>query len=427
MHLNPVMPTLISMTFDPSAAATKPSRLYQSLVFSTISFGILLRLWQYFSNRSLWADEAAIAYNIVKRSYGQLLQPLLRNQAAPVGFLWVEKLSVQLLGNNELALRLFPLIAGIAAIFLFYRLAKQYLNLTGTIIALIWFCSCKELIYYSSEVKQYSSDVAIALLCFFLVQSLTKPSLTGKQAIALALSGAILIWFSHPSVFTLLGAGIGALIIQTKTLQVPNSQRSKSVFVLTAWLLSFLCFYSVSLRNISDSNFLSDYWKERSAFPVGLFDFKWMVQTGINFFTLPLGWHYPLNLLAFLVFLIGCACLIRRDRLLLPWLLSPAIATLTATFLQKYPFQERLVLFLTPFVLIVIAAGASRFRIQNSKFKIQNLESKTQNPKSKIQNPKSYSVAPQNIAKTPILHFLIIFLLTASLLFPSAHLLVQLN
>ncbi|MDY7021785.1 MAG: hypothetical protein SWJ54_10560, partial [Cyanobacteriota bacterium] len=77
-----------------------------SIVF--VFFGILVRLVQYLHNRSLWFDEANLALNIVNRSYLQLLSPLDNNQAAPPGFLWIEKLSIQLFGNNEYALRLFP-------------------------------------------------------------------------------------------------------------------------------------------------------------------------------------------------------------------------------------------------------------------------------------------------------------------------------
>jgi len=61
-----------------------------------VIFGLAVRLVQYLSNRSLWGDEAAISLNIINRSYRELLTPLSNNQAAPPGFLTVEKLAVQL-------------------------------------------------------------------------------------------------------------------------------------------------------------------------------------------------------------------------------------------------------------------------------------------------------------------------------------------
>ena len=65
-----------------------------------IVFGIVVRLVQYLSNRSLWADEAALALNIVNRSYSELGQPLDYDQAAPIGFLWLEKLAIDIFGNK---------------------------------------------------------------------------------------------------------------------------------------------------------------------------------------------------------------------------------------------------------------------------------------------------------------------------------------
>ena len=61
-----------------------------------ICFGILVRVIQYLYNRSLWADEAVLALNIVNRSYLELLQPLDYEQGAPIAFLWVEKLAIQI-------------------------------------------------------------------------------------------------------------------------------------------------------------------------------------------------------------------------------------------------------------------------------------------------------------------------------------------
>ena len=95
---------------------------YQRLSFIIICFGILVRLVQYLFNRSLWADEAVLALNIVNRSYLELLEPLDYEQGAPIGFLILEKLAVQLFGDNEYALRLVPLLSSIICFFLFYIL-----------------------------------------------------------------------------------------------------------------------------------------------------------------------------------------------------------------------------------------------------------------------------------------------------------------
>ena len=89
------------------------------LLWFIIAFGIVLRLIQYLANRSLWVDEAALASSIVTRTYRGLLQPLDYYQSAPTGFLMVERFFVELFGNSEYSLRLFPLLAWISSLFFF--------------------------------------------------------------------------------------------------------------------------------------------------------------------------------------------------------------------------------------------------------------------------------------------------------------------
>ena len=69
--------------------------------FFIIFVGIFLRVWQYAVNRSLWFDEALLALNIVNRTFIGLTQPLDYNQGAPIGFLIIEKVIIQLIGNKD--------------------------------------------------------------------------------------------------------------------------------------------------------------------------------------------------------------------------------------------------------------------------------------------------------------------------------------
>src|ERR1700722_20601703 len=159
--------------------------------------GAALRFRQYLANRSLWLDEAMLSLNIVHRSFAQLWQPLDHKQGAPVGFLGIEKWAVTMFGTSEYALRLFPLLAGIVSIVLFYLLARRVVRSMAVPLALALFALSPTLIYYASEVKQYSSDVAVALLLVYLAVT--------KRILLLGICGAVAIWFSHPAVFVLGG------------------------------------------------------------------------------------------------------------------------------------------------------------------------------------------------------------------------------
>jgi len=99
--------------------------------------GIVLRLRQYLSNRSLWLDEAALAVSIKEKNFHELLQPLEFNQIAPIGFLYLEKIAVIIGGTNEMSLRFFPLVAGILSLPLTLILYKQLIGRLGALVGLL--------------------------------------------------------------------------------------------------------------------------------------------------------------------------------------------------------------------------------------------------------------------------------------------------
>ena len=97
--------------------------------------GALLRLWQYFGRGTLWIDEAAIARNVLARSPAALLQPLDFAQIAPKGFLLIEKLAVDTFGASDRVLRLYAILTALAALPLFYPLARRVLSERGALLA----------------------------------------------------------------------------------------------------------------------------------------------------------------------------------------------------------------------------------------------------------------------------------------------------
>ena len=172
-----------------SGLFAKLSNIYHSglTIWAILVFGILVRLIQYLSNRSLWIDEAMLALNIVKKSYSELCGTLDHLQMAPLAFLMVEKFFLQLFGNNEYALRLFPFLAACLALVLFLKVSRLTLAHGAVPLALLAFVSSRHLIYFSSELKQYSVDVTAVLLVTLtaLYCMSRKPSFKSVAALAL--------------------------------------------------------------------------------------------------------------------------------------------------------------------------------------------------------------------------------------------------
>lgn len=325
----------------------------QFLSLLAVLFGILVRLVQYLHNRSLWEDEVNLALNLVERSYWELLQPLDYNQAAPPGFLWIEKLAIQLLGNREYALRLFPFLAGIVSLLAFYQFAQRYAAKVAAPIAITLFACLPYTLYYANEVKQYSSDVMVALLLCLLLIPLRHQVLNRTQLVLLGLLGAVMIWVSHPTVFVMAGIEGGYFLIATHRQKWQILTNRFPVYL--TWLLSFAGLYFLTVRGTLENDTLTSSWGER--YPNSLFDVLWLLDALGRFFYHPLGFLDITDGIAIFAFIVGCIAFYYRDRIILLVITAPIIATLLAAYLEQYPFRERLVLFLAPLAILIVAEG----------------------------------------------------------------------
>ena len=336
--------------------STPPKRTYPWLTFISLAFlffGVVIRLSQYLYNRSLWYDEVSVVLNIIHRSYGELLNSLDNQQAAPPLFLWLEKLNVQLWGNNEYALRMFPLIAGIIALISFYRFAKKYTSPVSATVAIALFATLRYTVYYTVEVKQYASDMMVAMLLMLILVPLRHRILGKSKTIWLSFLGSVFIWLSHPSIFVMGGIEVAYWLI------APRSKRLglllNRVPVYLTWLISFGLLYFLTISKTIANTELANSWQGR--YPDSIFDLSWFLDAFGRFFYRPLGFMGIADGFALVTFIIGCVAFYRRNRTLLVTLIAPFVATLIASYLQKYPFRERLVLFLAPMGILIIAEG----------------------------------------------------------------------
>lgn len=163
-------PTLSKVALRTGLEPTPASPLTERIVWGFVAIGCLLRLRQFLFDPALWNDESMLALNLIHRSPAELLKPLEYDQGAPIGFLLLEKMAQSSFGSSEMALRFLPLVCGIASLFLFKAVSSRFLSATGMPIAVGLFAIASPF-YYSTEVKQYSSDVAIALMLYLLADS----------------------------------------------------------------------------------------------------------------------------------------------------------------------------------------------------------------------------------------------------------------
>jgi hypothetical protein len=332
--------------------------------------GLILRLSQYLFNRSLWLDEAKLALNIINKPFLELLRPLDSSQAAPMGFLFIEKFIVLLAGSGEYALRLFPLLSGVLAMMLFYKVASYYLKEKACLFAVGLFVISDGLIYYASEVKQYSSDVLAALLLYLMAIRMMKKMSVGIVAVA-GIVGATAVWCSYPAIFVLAGFSLSFFIFSVSK---PDLRQMAVILLLSVvWAGSFLVYHRVSLSGLTNSSPLLTYWRESFLPfpPAGLSDWVWMPKTYLMMFRDTAS--IPQWGIAAVMFLIGFFYMARENKKSWAILVSSVPFVLIASALQLFPIRGRAIFFLVPVILILIAKGVEVLFVRTTARRVQRI------------------------------------------------------
>jgi hypothetical protein len=173
------------------------------LVGLPICLGVAMRVWQWSAQTAMWLDEIWLAQNLRDRGMGGLLfEPLANRQMAPPGFLASVEITTVILGMSEAALRLVPLLASILALLLLWGVARRFLSGAALSAVLLIAAMSPALIWYSGNVKQYSSDVALSLLFVWLGLRYLEEPADLKRAIAAGGMGLVALVSSYAAVLT---------------------------------------------------------------------------------------------------------------------------------------------------------------------------------------------------------------------------------
>ena len=342
------------------------SRWSLPLPIILISIGIVLRLNHYLGNRSFWLDEAWLALDITLKSIQEILFLNVRHidlPSAPMGFLLVEKISILAFGNTDYALRLFPLLCGILSLFLFYAILKRYCSRPVVIMALGLFALIDPLVYYSAELKQYSSDVMIALIMYLLADYYVQSrNLKIYGAISFGFVGAYAICFSHSSVFVL--AGIGLTLISFSIVRRQWDRIPRLLIAFYFWFLALATLYFFSFKGMLENEFI---WENAHKsinlmpYPFWTQGIKWIGISLVRILKNLIG-TFPLTLMiGVCAFLLGLQKILKDNKERFFMLITPVLFALIAAGLRIYPFGVRFSLFAVPAILIFVSEGVCFF------------------------------------------------------------------
>lgn len=343
-----------------TAASSATSRISpRTILLGLLIIGCGFRVIHFAGARALWHDEASTALDIIHMSFEELLGPLRFSLVQPPGWLFAEKWLVAAWPDFDYSLRALSLVCGVGSLLIVARFGALALDEVTALVATGLFAISPPLIQYSSMAKPYAVDLFFAVLVMHLAwRAMSDARRKGLWTLALALAGLAGMPMSLPLVMVLAPLG---LILFVRALSARDFRWGAGLVLAgAAWLGAFAAlwfgYYARQGEAIHDMQTL--YWGPSFAPmpPDSLSEAAWYPRAIAG----TVQWFLHVGMALSAPFLIIGAIAMARAR---PWLFAvlvgPIVATLAVSALRAYPFDTRLILFLAPSFMMLIAQGVT--------------------------------------------------------------------
>lgn len=330
--------------------------------FILIFIGVYISVLLYSANRNLWLDEAMLAYSLNTRSFFNLASSVLdMDQSAPVLYLYAIKVITLIFGSSELTLRIFSFISFMGVLVLVYLLSKNAFTLKYPILCTAFVSNISVLLYYSNEFKPYMNDCFSVLFILYLYYLFKKDKL---NLIMLTIIYSAVLWLSNPTIFF-----IGGVFIYEFVMSIINKDKSFSFKAIIGGVLilsSFFILYFVWLKPVAESEVMINYWNNYKfpLIPKSINDIKKIVQISRELIAVMSRWTVVLLLLI----CSGAIISIERNSEYGIVTLISIFLVLIASYIGKYPFYQRLMLFIYPIFSLFIFIALDSLIADNTKW-----------------------------------------------------------
>ncbi|MGH1336114.1 MAG: hypothetical protein ACRBFS_08305 [Aureispira sp.] len=318
---------------------------------------LLLRVVVYLQDRSLMIDEANLALNIVEKNGIEFFQSLEYHQYCPPIFLLLTKWSSLLFGVHEWSLKILPFLAGLMLLGLMVVSLKKLIKtpvIHWYILLVLGFSDLA--IRYNTELKQYSVDAFIALLLIYKALEHKEVAWGLRQTLFWSGLGGVAVWTSMPSIFILAAIGFAFLYQQWLAFRkIPLGVVVTGAF----WLINFGVYFWLILYVDARSDVLQEYHGRFFFECLPNSETAWQNNYDLlrSLLTMITDQTVVGLLLAALAIGFGMYQVIKQDKFKALLLLLPIAFTLLASNLSLYSLLPRLILFLLPIFLLIMAIG----------------------------------------------------------------------
>ena len=268
----------------------------------------------------------------------------------------------KLFGFNFFILKLPSLISSILILPLSFSVLKKLFNNKLIIISILIILAFNHnLIYFATRIKPYELDVFITLIILNSILSLNN-NISLKQTIKYSIASIPTIFLSIPSIILI---ELYWFIIYIKNIILKNKSNIKNLLIFQLITITFIFLeYLTYINQIKQDTNLQNQWIIDSYYyaPKSLeavnsliqyiyFKFFWWDTVGVPSF------HKYTIILALFIFLLGCIiCVInsiKSKNLKDIFLVSPVLVFLVLSYMNVYPFCNRIITFLIPIIIFI--------------------------------------------------------------------------
>lgn len=334
-------------------------RVVGLVVAGVLAGGAIVRVADLVRARSLWADEAMLALNVVGHGPLEILGHVDLLQVAPPLFITLQQLSAALLGVNEPAMRLVPMLAGLLASVFSWPVARRVVGRPAAVIVVGLVALSATLVAYSNEAKPYTVDAMASVLLLLLTLRAGEQPQSLARATALALFLALGPLLSFPVAFV----GAGSVLAMTLLMLGGRLVFRRVLVFAVAWVAGSLVSLAMQ-QDPATKAAMAVYW-QGSFFDFGDLRFAWAFWRDLAFTALVGGARLTTadvierssGLIGLVLSAIGAVSLYRRDRGMLAVVIAPLGAALVTSAIGYYPLSLRLWLWAAPLVMLLLVAG----------------------------------------------------------------------
>ena len=310
--------------------------------------------------RPLWVDEEMLALNARDRSFRELAGGLWLGQAAPLGWLALERASMLTLGLSERAVRALPVFWGLLTLITAVWVGRRWLGPVGAAILALLCSVGNDVWFFALELKHYSADTFGGLLmpslaAWAMEAPADQPRRTIRRADVWWIAAGLMQWFSYGALFVTPACGFVILWLIWRRAGARVAWRAAVMSLF--WIAGAALHYYLGIRGASNSAYLREYWM--AAFPPasgGASEtFRWVAGAIAGLAKSPGGTSYAL--LFWIVAMAGLA-ISGRERSALGIMNTTVMpSALLLALLRMVPLSGRLSLWIVPSLYVGIATA----------------------------------------------------------------------